>query len=165
MKTDVVPRVAVLVGALLSLAAAQIAYCPAPYILIGGEVCLYFPGGTYTWLDARTLCQTAAAPPDPYTGDLAEIQTCELLSSVWNYIYYKLERPSNYWIGGKDEGSEGSWFWVKSGTPVPKGSPFWFTAEPDGSNAENHLVLSPNGYLADGRMDQSYYAICQAYTA
>lgn len=75
------------------------------------------------------------------------------------------ERPSNYWIGGKDEGSEGSWFWVKSGTPVPKGSPFWFTAEPDGSNAENHLVLSPNGYLADGRMDQSYYAICQAYTA
>ncbi|XP_045602853.1 uncharacterized protein [Procambarus clarkii] len=162
MKTDVVPLVAALVGALLPLATAQIAYCPAPYILIGGEACLYIPGGTYTWDGARDLCHTITVA-SPYSSHLAEIESCNVLSSLWNYIKYKLERPGNYWIGGSDSGSEGTWYWERTTQPdVPKGAPFWFTEEPDGDDLENHLVVATNGFFADGQGDQLYGVICQA---
>ncbi|KAK8740385.1 hypothetical protein OTU49_002888 [Cherax quadricarinatus] len=162
MKRDVLLLVATLiVGALVSLSMAQVS-CPEPYILIGNTTCLYIPlDQNSTWDDARDYCITHSPPG--YTADLAEFLECDVMSSLWNYIAYNLHKRTNYWIGGSDSAKEGTWKWVRSGTDVHMGVPFWFTGQPDGGTLENRLTVSENGYFGDGLETQHYNFICKLF--
>ncbi|KAK4293184.1 hypothetical protein Pmani_034103 [Petrolisthes manimaculis] len=84
---------------------------------------------------------------------------------------WKLEER-DYWIGARDEMSEGTWTW-ESGNPVAMGSPYWaldnyydssnYEIEPRGSTSENCAYLSKARYyyFDDASCSSMKSAICQ----
>lgn len=64
------------------------------------------------------------------------------------------------WLGGSDSSVEGNWQWL-TGEPVPMGSPYWHTNQPDGGDVENKLVFSQYGNFADAHETDLYGYICQ----
>ncbi|KAG7154175.1 C-type lectin-like 15 [Homarus americanus] len=109
--------------------------------------------------DGRAYCQ--GLNDGSFATDLAVIEDCEVMNSLWNFIVHKLNKRMNYWIGATDKDSEGTWQWL-TGTHVQGDVPFWFPEQPDGSNMENCLTIAENGYFADGACNQEYGVICQA---
>ncbi|KAG7175165.1 putative C-type lectin-like 31 [Homarus americanus] len=122
-------------------------------------VCLKFVMyGKGTWYSLRGLCQAEGA-------DLAELRG-ELHHQVYEYIMDHQDlQDEGFWIGGTDEGHEGSWTWVSDNSPMPMGVPHWYPchpAQPDGGTSSNYAcIYTPDFYFHSCKNDIKIYAICQ----
>ncbi|KAG7154174.1 C-type lectin LmsL-like [Homarus americanus] len=147
--------VVVLVAALFSVVLAD--NCPQDYVAVGTS-CYLFPDTKMTWQNAQDYCTSTA--PDGTNADLAHVDKCGQLASLWDYILAH-EPIVDYWIGGRDDDQEGVYRWEATGDPVLNEVPYWYPGQPDGGRQENCLSLSKTGYFADedGSLHQKF--ICQ----
>ncbi|KAL5005711.1 hypothetical protein ScPMuIL_016869 [Solemya velum] len=93
-----------------------------------GQSCYYFSDSMETWHDAEEYCISAG-------GYLIEIESEAENNFVAGQIQ-EMEKQMNYWIGGTDEFSEGSWRWSYSGRAMVYTD--WYYYQPDNARGENY---------------------------
>ncbi|CAL4059602.1 unnamed protein product, partial [Meganyctiphanes norvegica] len=94
-----------------------------------------------SWLQAKKECRSLG-------GNLATIRNfsaaVDLLKNFW-------DERGGFWIGGSDQGNEGTWTWRPSGDPISK-KDHWAPGEPNNgkghtSGKEHCMELRSNGYV------------------
>ncbi|XP_027212942.2 uncharacterized protein [Penaeus vannamei] len=115
--------------------------CPMPYQAVGGRCLLLDTLDLGTWHDTRNFCHG-------YQGELAQIDSADLLTAVVDFIHSQGLTGSDFWIGANNEAG-GVWQWP-DGSGVHMGTPFWGyskTQEPtDGAGSEYACMLSKHFY-------------------
>ncbi|KAK8749736.1 hypothetical protein OTU49_015510 [Cherax quadricarinatus] len=100
--------------------------CPYPYTQVVNE-CFYAHQKKLTWAQARRVCQGMG-------GHLTEPHHSYALQAYLSETY----GPGYFWVGGTDEGTEGSWRWVESGRPVDPTD--WLFLRPDNRAGDEHCL-------------------------
>lgn len=85
-----------------------------------------------TWYEAKEYCESLG-------GHLATITSADEQAILNN-------ADGNYWLGGTDNGSEGSWRWV---TEEPWIYANWFEGEPNNEGEEHYLTTWDDHYWND----------------
>ena len=111
-----------------------------PYDPTGGRE---FNGHYYRVVDESMYWDEAEAACEAEGGQLATINSAEEQAFIVELIE-DTGRKYNYWLGGTDEGHEGTWTWV---TGEPWSYSNWRKKQPD------------NGSIGNER-DQNYLSIC-----
>ncbi|ROT76140.1 lectin B isoform 1 [Penaeus vannamei] len=88
-----------------------------PYQAVGGRCLLLDTLDVGTWHDTRNFCHG-------YQGELAQIDSADLLTAVVDFIHSQGLTGSDFWIGANNEAEEGVWQWP-DGSGVHMGTPFW----------------------------------------
>nr|XP_045610112.1 galactose-specific lectin nattectin-like isoform X1 [Procambarus clarkii] len=134
-----------------SVASDHGAACPYPYTKVISE-CFYAHQKKLTWSQARRVCQGMG-------GHLAEPVHPYGLQAYLAHSY----GPGYFWVGGTDEGAEGSWHWVKSGRSIDAAD--WLFSRPDNRAGNEHcleIVMSDYpGLYNDETCSVSQRFICQ----
>jgi len=108
--------------------------CPADWI-DSEEGCFYFANEVgdegMTWYDAVEYCK------DIKGGYLAEVLNAETQALLVEEA--SVLPPTNWWLGGSDEESEGNWVWIRTNENMIYTA--WKTGEPNQLENENCLFL------------------------
>ncbi|VDI11161.1 Hypothetical predicted protein [Mytilus galloprovincialis] len=98
--------------------------CTGSGWILQGTTCYWFSVGTDNWQNARTDCTNRF-------GKLAEPGTSVDVSFLRNKA---TGFGRNFWVGGTDSLSEGSFKWTSSQTSIS--SPDWYPGEPNNNNGK-----------------------------
>jgi len=113
------------------------------------ERCYYFHSGTLTWTKGRDLCRNLGA------NYISIDDTTEN-----NYLMGKVS-ATNYWIGGNDIVTEGTWTWkTDGGLSYTK----WGSGQPDNSNNEDCGEFYKSGstwYWNDNNCNNNNHYLCK----
>ena len=107
-----------------------------------------------TWVTAAANCRAL----DAY---LAEPRTRQANDFV-KQLADNQTTPTNVWLGGHDQVTEGNWSWGHSGAPV-EGFTDWFPTEPNNDHSGEHCMEYRLGFKAwnDERCFLTQHFICQ----
>ncbi|XP_068210774.1 C-type lectin domain family 17, member A-like [Palaemon carinicauda] len=132
------------------------AQCPDPYVPLDQALCIYVdPFVGYNYKDTIALCKS-------HGGDILMIDDCYTLGLVYDFIDSQaVTAGKHYWLGASDEQAEGIWKFVDN-RPVPMGTPFWGTTEPNNGPTYNCAILhaSYNHQWYDIPCTGTYFPIC-----
>nr|XP_045604479.1 snaclec bitiscetin subunit alpha-like isoform X2 [Procambarus clarkii] len=114
--------------------------CMVPFVNVYGHCILVETALTGTWETMRRHCQQKG-------GDIVKVDCGTFMYYLVKYLHSNGLAKLSYWVGGRDEGHEGSYFWT-DGTQVKMGTPFWGDGindniqEPDGGTNQNCIAMS-----------------------
>ncbi|KAG7165772.1 C-type lectin-like 29 [Homarus americanus] len=125
--------------------------CEPPFQLIHGS-CLFVNNvDTGSWEEMRDICIL-------FGGDLAKIDSADLLDDLIRFIEDNNLNNVHYWIGATDTDHENYWKWTDL-TPVTLGARFWAVICP-GHNLKPHR---DNAAVNCALMDAGYYYMFSDY--
>lgn len=132
-----------------------------PYQQVADRCLIFAASEVSTWHDARAYCHG-------FLGDLAQVDSADLLMAVVDFIHDEGLNGHNFWIGANDEAQEGAWKWP-DGSDVHMGTPFWgywtspSVQEPRDGTASNYCCLVSNHfyYFGDCWGTEKYSPLCE----
>ncbi|KAG0722985.1 Lithostathine-1-beta [Chionoecetes opilio] len=134
--------------------------CPHNSIQVG-SYCYWFSDTTKTWFEAEDFCRNNF---NKNAGELFSPSTCDEFTQMAHHLEVA-ERDKDHWVGASDVSGYQEWFWV-SGYPVPEGTPFWATSEPDDHFSSNYCGLMSQEkrfYMEDESCSRHHYYICKLH--
>ncbi|XP_063873726.1 CD209 antigen-like protein E [Scylla paramamosain] len=149
--------------AALCFASVQAA-CPNGFTSIddvseGTSTCIRLVQSKSTWQGAKAMCEMFGASLAKLTGDFHQAAIEEIRK-------FPELTDEAFWIGGSDEKSEGSWYWLDD-DPIPLGTPHWYPCnnQPNHGTDQNHLCLyTPDFFYHSLEQQRQIYSICQTDT-
>ena len=115
--------------------------------------------GTYVVVDLQMRKSDALVYCKVMGGHLAAFET----ETEFNHIVTHLERSKFHWIGGNDEGEEGTFVWDHSGVKLNDTFSKWFhpTGEPNNLKGEEHCLMILLEAFFDYKCDNKIAFICE----
>ncbi|CAC5410537.1 CLEC4E [Mytilus coruscus] len=106
--------------------------CPTTGWTHVGDSCYFFNWEKMAWSEAMEWCRSEG-------GYLAELNTKEENNKIQHLA--SIRHQEYYWLGARDEKTEGQWVWENSGTPVTFTD--WWPGEPniDDATIQDCLTL------------------------
>nr|XP_045604533.1 galactose-specific lectin nattectin-like isoform X2 [Procambarus clarkii] len=135
--------------------------CMAPFVDVYGHCILVETALTGTWQTMRRHCQQKG-------GEIVKVDCGTFMYYLVRYLHSNGLAKLSYWVGGRDEGHEGSYFWT-DGTQVKMGTPFWGDGindniqEPDGGTNQNCIAMSKEDhyFFFDASCSERNAVICE----
>ncbi|XP_069171117.1 C-type lectin domain family 4 member D-like isoform X3 [Procambarus clarkii] len=118
---------------------AGVVECMTPFVDVYGHCILVETAMTGSWETMRRHCQQKG-------GEIVKVDCGNFMYYLVRYLHSNGLAKLSYWVGGRDEGHEGSYFWT-DGTQVKMGTPFWGDGitdniqEPDGGTDQNCMMM------------------------
>ena len=106
----------------------------APSEDITPKASTYYNGHKYEYYDSITTWKSAKEICEKKGGHLAYINSAEENAVVANLVTGSAEY---IWLGGSDEGHEGSWYWI-NGDELSYHN--WYTGEPNNGDGVEHFL-------------------------
>nr|XP_045588190.1 ladderlectin-like [Procambarus clarkii] len=135
--------------------------CMTPFVDVYGHCILVETALTGTWETMRRHCQQKG-------GEIVKVDCGNFMYFLVRYLHSNGLAKLSYWVSGRDEGHEGSYFWT-DGTQVKMGTPFWGDGindniqEPDGGTDQNCMLMyqEDHYFFFDAPCNNSYAVICE----
>ncbi|XP_045588192.1 ladderlectin-like isoform X1 [Procambarus clarkii] len=135
--------------------------CMTPFVDVYGHCILVETALTGSWETMRRHCQQKG-------GEIVKVDCGTFMYYLVRYLHSNGLVKLSYWVGGRDEGHEGSFFWT-DGTQVKMGTPFWGDGitdniqEPDGGTDQNCMLMykEDHYFFFDTSCNNNYAVICE----
>ncbi|XP_045588193.1 ladderlectin-like isoform X2 [Procambarus clarkii] len=140
---------------------AGVVECMTPFVDVYGHCILVETALTGSWETMRRHCQQKG-------GEIVKVDCGTFMYYLVRYLHSNGLVKLSYWVGGRDEGHEGSFFWT-DGTQVKMGTPFWGDGitdniqEPDGGTDQNCMLMykEDHYFFFDTSCNNNYAVICE----
>ncbi|VDH99030.1 Hypothetical predicted protein [Mytilus galloprovincialis] len=121
---------------------------------------LHFEDGCYLFSKEQLNWYTAQSSCRGHDARLAEVET-KALADYLISVAKMLNRNVNYWLGGRDDATEGIWTW--SSSDIVFNYTAWGTGEPNGNDIENCLDMRYGAYYKwnDEQCKANQLYVCQ----
>ncbi|XP_076084322.1 perlucin-like protein [Mytilus galloprovincialis] len=117
------------------------------------EGCYLFSKEHLSWYTAQSSCRA-------HNARLAEVETKDL-SDYLISVAKLLDKSVDYWLGGRDDAIDGTWFWSSSDRVFTYSE--WGPGEPNGYRYENcvDMFVGHQWKWNDANCSSSQYYICE----
>ncbi|XP_052701956.1 perlucin-like [Crassostrea angulata] len=116
--------------------------------------CYHVSRDTASWVEATRMCEI-------HGSYLVWVESAEEQTFVQNLLQGH-HHEHNYWLGGSDWTSEGTWLWEPYGKAINYTN--WLHGQPDNShNAEHCLLLDRHSHYKwkDNDCHEAFHYICE----